>query len=116
MEEEDIRVNWRAAIVPEDSTPPIYGRLSKLGRKRMEVRTDHNLMPGYRCNLALMLPKYRADEPVQYVEARCVVAISMLSAVSSQFHLTLDVTEMRGDGDMLLEDRIKKYKEVWQRS
>lgn len=116
MDEEDVRVNWRAALVPEDHTPPIYGRLSKLGRRRMEVRVDHNLMPGYRFNLALMLPRYRADEPVQYVEARCVVAISMLSAVTSQFHLTVDVTEMMGNGDALLEERIKKYKEVWQRT
>jgi hypothetical protein len=116
MEEEDIRVNWRAAIVPGGDERPIYGRVSSLGRKQIVVKTDYNLMPGLRCNLALMLPKYRADEPVQYIEGRCVVAISVLSAVSTQFHLTLDVLEMQGNGQALLEERIKKYKEVWQRN
>lgn len=113
MENEEIRVNWRAAIVPLDGNRAVYGHLSTVGKRRAVVKLDHNLMPGYRCNLALMLPKNTPDEMPQYIEGRGVVAASVHSA--TQFHITLDWLELKGNGESLLREHIGKYREVWKR-
>lgn len=112
MSEEGIRANWRAAIMPENGERPIYGRLSRVGKRMAEVRVEHNLPAGHRCSLALMLPKNTPEEPGQFIEGRGVVAISVLS--SAHFHIRIDLHEFKGNGEALLDERIAWHRQVWR--
>lgn len=114
MDEEDIRVNWRAAILLDDGRQVVHGRLKRLGRGKVVVRTDCNVKPGRRCDLALLLPKSRPEEPDRVVEGRGVVALSVMS--SMQFHVTLERIELDGCGDAMVDEHIRMYGQVWNRS
>ncbi|HEX5364344.1 MAG TPA: hypothetical protein VFW59_08730 [Gallionella sp.] len=105
MYEQDIRLNWRAAIVLDNGRQVVHGRLQRLGRKKVVVCADHNLSPGYRCNLAVMLPKSRADETGIVVEASATIAASVLSAM--QFYITLDRVTFEGRAQALLDERLR---------
>lgn len=112
MDDEEIRVGWRAAIVPLSGDKVVHGRLSKVGKHKAVVKADSNLPPGHRCELALMLPKSSPDEVAQFIEGRGVVTTSVLSA--QQFHITLDWVELRGNSESLLREHIGKYREIWK--
>src|SRR5512133_2137518 len=107
MDDEGIRVNWRAAIVPQNGERAIYGRLNRLCRKRVIVVLDHNLPQGHRCNLALMLPRNSPAVPNRFVEGRGEVAATVLS--SMQFHITVKLLELDGDGESLLEEQFRRH-------
>lgn len=110
--DEGIRVNWRAAIVLDNGKQVVHGRLQRLGKRRIVVGADCNLKPGYRCDLALMLPKLRPEEPDRIVEGRGVIALSVLS--SMQFHITLERIELEGNGDALLNEHIMLHGKTWR--
>ncbi|HXU94639.1 MAG TPA: hypothetical protein VFP33_13375 [Gallionella sp.] len=111
MDDEGIRVNWRAAIVPLSGERVVHGRLGRLSRKRAIVVTDHNLKAGNRCNFALMLPKNSPAAPGHFIEGRGVVSSTVLC--SMQFHSTVEFQEFLGGGEALLEDRIREYGQMW---
>ncbi|HZW26058.1 MAG TPA: hypothetical protein VFF26_11290 [Gallionella sp.] len=113
MDEEDICVDWRAAILLDNGRRVVHGRLRRLGRGKAVVRADCNLKPGYRCNLALMLPKSRPEEPDRIVEGRGVVAYSVMS--SMQFHITLERLELDGRGNEMVDEHIRLHGKVWKR-
>lgn len=113
MDEEDICVDWRAAILLDNGRQVVHGRLRRLGRGRVVVRTDYNLKSGCRCDLALMLPKSRPEEPDRIVEGRGVVAHSVMS--SMQFHITLERLELDGRGDQIVDEHIRIHGKVWKR-
>ena len=110
MDDEEIAVNWRAAIFSSEGAPPIYGRVSKIGKGGAVVKVDHNLLPGHQCSLAVQLPKSKPDEAMQLVEGYGVVLVSVLS--SAQFHVTLQSLQIKGNGKALLDEQIRKYKET----
>ncbi|MFA6014796.1 MAG: hypothetical protein WC742_06980 [Gallionellaceae bacterium] len=112
MDDKEIRVSWRAAIVPLSGNTIVHGRLSMLGKRKAVVKADRNLPPGHRCELALMLPKNSPDDVVQFIEGRGVVTRSVLSA--EQFHITLDWVELRGNSESLLKEYIGKYRALWK--
>jgi hypothetical protein len=109
--DEGVRINWRAAVLPNDGKAAIYGRLYRLSKSKAEVLMDRNLMPGYRCNLVLMLPKSDPDEAHQFIEGRSVVSAAVLS--SMQFRITLDWLEMKGNGETLLQERLSMHRQMW---
>jgi hypothetical protein len=111
MDDEGIRVNWRAAIVPLNGERAIYGRLNRLSRNWVIVVLDHNLPRGHRCNLALMLPKSNPAVPNRFVEGRGEVAATVLS--SMQFHITVKLLELDGDGETLLDEQFMRHAQVW---
>src|SRR5512146_2645609 len=111
MEDEGMRVNWRAAVVPLNGERAIYGRLSRLCRNRAVVVLDHNLPRGHRCNLALMLPKDSPSAPNRFVEGRGEVSATALS--SMQFHITVKWLELDGEGVTLLEEQFRRHVHVW---
>lgn len=113
MNDDDIRVNWRAALLLDNGSQLVLGRLKRLGRGKAVVRADRNLRPGCRCDLALMLPKQSPDEPDRVVAGRGVVAHSILS--SMQFHITLDRIELDGNGEAMVDEQIRQYGMVWRR-
>lgn len=110
--DEEILVSWRAAIVPENGGQPVFGFLSKIGKRSAVMKTEQNLQPGYRCNLAVMLPKNRADDAVRVIEVPSRVSASVLT--STQFHISLDWLEMCWSDEALLEEYIRKYKATWK--
>lgn len=114
MSDEGICANWRVAIVPGGSERPIYGRLRLVSREQMVVKADHNLLAGRPCNIALMLPKSNVAEPARFVEGQGIIVRTVLS--SAQFHILVDFLELKGNGKALLEERIKKHKEMWRLS
>lgn len=113
MADDAICANWRAALVPLDGTQPLYGRLHRLAGGQLVVGTDHNLKPGYRCNLTLMLPKDRPDEPASCIAGSGVVVNSVLS--SMQFHITLKWEVRDADGTRLLNERVSRFEQTWRR-
>lgn len=112
VEDEEICVNWRAAIVPQSGGQAVYGRLRRLFRKRLIVVTDHNLRPGHRCNFALMLPKHGPAARSRFIEGRGIVISTVLS--SMQFHSTVEVQEFQEDGEAELEGHIRVYGQMWK--
>lgn len=113
MDEEDIRVNWRVVISLDSGRQVVHGRLKRLGRGRVVVGTDYGLSSGCRCDLALMLPKSSPEEPGRIVEGRGVVAFSVMS--SMQFHITFERFELQGNGEALVDERIRMSGKMWKR-
>jgi hypothetical protein len=109
--EEEVRVNWRAAVVPANGGNPVFGYANKLGKSRATVRMDRNLPLGCQCELVLMLPKASVDAPNIFVEGESVVSASVLSEM--QFHITFDWVELKGSGGALLAARLGKQKQLW---
>lgn len=113
MDDDEIVVTWRAAIVPKNGMQPMHGRLSKIGRGRAVMKMEHNLQPGDHCTLAVMLPKRHPEEPSQFFEGRGVVALSVLSA--AHFYVTLEKLKLAGNGEALLRERIESHRQVWKK-
>lgn len=114
MNDEDIRVNWRATIIVQgNGARVIHGRLDRLGKGRVVIGADHNLSPGCRCYLALMLPKCSPNAASQIIQGRGVVSTSVLS--SMQFHITLERLELEGNGEALLEEHIRMHGKRWKK-
>lgn len=114
MDYDEIVVTWRTAIVPANGKQPIHGRLSKIGRSRAVIKMDCNLKPGDQCSLTVMLPKSSPAEPVQFVEGRGVVTLSVMSA--AHFYVTVEKLKLDGNGAFLLNKRIEMHRQVWKRS
>lgn len=112
MAEEEIRVSWRAAVVPQDGGTPIYGRLGKVGWKQAVVKLEVNLRPGQHCNLALMPPKLSPQEAARFIEGRGVVQTTVYSA--SHFHVTVSWLELLGDGVSIMEEQIRRHARMWR--
>lgn len=108
---EEIRVNWRTAVLLEDSDAAVWGHVCRIGKGRAVVRMDRNLSSGLRCRLVLALPKNDVAEPNCFVEADCIVSDSVHSMM--QFHVTLDWLEMKGNGETLLQERLNAHKRMW---
>lgn len=106
MEDESIRASWRAAIVPGNGGRVIYGRSNRVGKSNVVVGVDQNLKPGFRCNLALMLPKSRPDMAEQIIQGRGEVVMSVLS--SMQFQVTVKWLDLDGNSEGLLDDLIQR--------
>lgn len=111
MQGEEVRVSWRAAVLPRDGSPAIFGHLCRVGQSRAVVRMDRNLAPGQRCSLVMLLPKSDVDEPNRFVEADCIVSDVLHSRM--QFHITLDWQELKGDGSELLQQRFGMHRQMW---
>lgn len=112
MDQQEISVAWRAAIVPENGGEPIFGCLRRVGKSRAVVRTDQNLPSGYRCNLALMLPKNRACDELRIVEVPGKVSASVLNA--AQIHVILELQHNRWSDEALLGEYIRRHKQTWK--
>ena len=112
MAGDEIRVNWRAVIVPASGTRPLHGRLRKLSRNRITVSADHNLMPGHRCELAVLLPKDSPEVPNRYLEGSGVVLSTVLSAM--EFHITVEWKALRANGEQMLAEQIRLHGQRWK--
>lgn len=106
MDDESVRASWRAAIVLGNGERVIYGRSNLVGRSKVIVGVDHNLRPGHRCNLALMLPKSRPDMAEQIIQGRGEVVTSVLS--SMQFQVTVKWLDLDGEGEELLDELMQR--------
>ncbi len=111
MEEEGIRVNWRAALVPPAGARPIHGRVAWVGKQEVMVKAEHHLPPGQVCHLALMLPKLKIDASNQFIEGQCVVTSSVLSG--HHFFIKLQWQKIAGQGHALLDERTHHYRRMW---
>lgn len=111
MQQGEVRVSWRAAVLLRDGSPAIYGHLCRVGLSRAVVRMDHNLAVGQRCALVMLLPKKDADEPSRFVEADCTISHVLHSRM--QFHLTLEWQALKGDGADLLQERLGMHSQMW---
>lgn len=109
--DDEVRVSWRAAVMPGNGGQVIHGYLCKIGKSMAVVRMDHNLPPGLHCMLVLLLPKNSVDEPARFVEARCIVSAVVLAQM--QFHITFDWLEMKGDGEHMLQQKLGVHRRVW---
>ncbi len=114
MDGDGIRVSWRVAVLPQGGSQPVYGRLHSISPQKMLVNADHNMPAGCRCDFAVMLPKVNSFEPESVLEGCGVVVLTVLSA--AQFRIRLEVREFKGKGSMLLEERIRRYRDMWQAS
>lgn len=112
MAEEEIRVSWRAAVVPQDGGTPIYGRVSKVGRKQAVVKLEVNLHTGKRCDLVMMPPKDTPLDAASFIEGRGEVKTCVHSA--SHFHITINLLELRGGSAALLEKQIARHARMWR--
>lgn len=112
MSNDNIRVNWRAAIIPPQHERPLYGRLAWVGRRRALVKMEHNLPVGLSCRLVLMLPKKAPDEVGQFVDGSCVVKHAILNG--EYFCIELHWQNIAGDGNRLLEEQIRHYHGMWK--
>ncbi len=113
MNKEEIRVNWRAVIVPANGVSPVHGRLRKLGKDKLTMGSDHDLKPGHRCKLVLMLPKSKPEASSRFVEGNGMVLTSILS--EEQFQITLEWERLSGNDDNLLDEQIRLHREYWGR-
>lgn len=112
MYDDAIRVSWRALLAPLNGAQPVHGRLRALAKEKVVVGIDHNLMPGHRCNLTLMLPKEHPDEPGRFVAGNGVVLTSIQS--SMQFHVTLKWEKLDPSGEKLLNEHVRRYQRTWK--
>ena len=111
MSNDGVRVSWRAAVLPGNGGAAMYGHLCRISKSKAVVRMDHNLSPGQRCNLVLMLPKRDASEPNHFVEGNCTVTATVLARM--QFHVTFEWSEIKGNGETLLQERLGLHKQMW---
>ena len=100
--------------MPENGGEPIFGCSRRVGKCRAVVRTDRNLPSGYRCNLALMLPKTRACEELRIVEVPAKVSASVLNA--AHFHVTLELQHKLWSDEALLGEYIGRHQRTWKMS
>jgi hypothetical protein len=110
VDNDGIRVNWRADILPANGGEVIYGRLNRMGSRWVEVLMDRNLQPGRCYDLVLMPPKSQSTDAETIIEGRAVVQVSVLSAM--HFHVRLAWQEVKGNGEAFVNDYIRKYRET----
>lgn len=100
-----IRTSWRAAIVLGEGERVIHGRARRVGRSVVTVGTEHSLRPGYRCTLALILPRGTPGAAGQVVEGKAEVVVSVLSGM--QFDITVKWLEMDDYCRRLLDEQLQ---------
>ncbi len=113
-DQQEIPAVWRAAIVPESGGEPIFGFSSRVGKRRAVVNTDRHLPSGYRCKLALMLPKGRSHDEQRILEVPGSVSTSVLNA--TQFNIILNLQHNRWSDEALLGECIRQHQQTWKRS
>lgn len=100
-----IRTSWRAALVLGDGERVIHGRARRVGRSVVTVGADHDLRPGHRCTLALILPKEAPGAAGQVVKGKAEVVVSVLTGM--QFDITVKWLEMDDYCRRLLDEQLQ---------
>ena len=104
MEDGEIRVNWRAALKPDNDERVVLARAQTVGLKRavMDIGCE---LPAGECELALMLPGTSPDAGSSIVKGRARIAVTALAP--NKFQIVAHWQHMHHDGEHLLSRHLE---------